>query len=129
MFITLTSTDNQDFGVAAGEAVQQRFGPDVEVEQRRHASQLGEREPHPHKLWLVAQQKGSGVPLLQLSMLGQRSGRSVAFFVSLAVRVRAVLKQHEGLLWLFGDSVQKTFQNAVKRFAPSELFYPAGNFD
>lgn len=129
LFVVLTSTDNQDFGFAAGVAVQQRFGPDVEVQQSSCASQLGEGEPHPHKLRLVAEQKGNGVPLLQLDMLGQGSGHSVAFSVGLPIRVAAVLKQQECLLWLLGHSVQKTVQNAVKRFAPSVFFYLVGNFN
>lgn len=41
MFANLTGANNQDFGITAGEAVQQRLGPDVEVQQRSRASQLG----------------------------------------------------------------------------------------
>lgn len=128
-FANLTGANNQDFGITAGIAVQQRLGPDVEVQQRSRASQLGEGEPQPHELRLVAEQKGDGVTLLQLGVLGQSSGHLVAFFVGLAVRIWAVLKEQKGLLWLLGHPVQKTIQNAVKRFPPPESIHLYADFD
>lgn len=40
-FANLTGANHHDFGITAGEAVQQRLGPNVEVQQRSRASQLG----------------------------------------------------------------------------------------
>lgn len=97
--------------------MQQRFGPDVVVQERSCASQLGEREPGPHEPRLVPQEQGHGVPLLQVCMSGQGSGHFVALLVCLAVSVAAVFEQQKLLVRLPRHFVQETIQNAVKRFS------------
>lgn len=66
--------------------MQQRFGSDVAVQQRGYASELGQSEPDQYKQWFIAHKNGHCVTLLQEGMLGQSSGHSVAFSVSLDVR-------------------------------------------
>lgn len=109
--------------------MQQRFGSDVVVQQGSDASQLGQSEPDPHKLGLVAQEERHGVPLLQVRMRGQSSGHFVAHLVRLAVRVRAFLEQDERLMRLPRCMVQKTIQDAVKRFPLFEFSQTKGYFN
>lgn len=125
----LTSTSDKDLSVTAGEAVQQRLGSDVVVQKRSRAAQLGQCQPHPHKLRLIAQEQSHRVPWLQVGMRGQSSGHFVAFSVGLAVSVRAVLEKNELLMRLLLRLVQETIQNTVKRFLLLESVDAYTNFN
>lgn len=108
---------NEHFGPAAGEAVQQRLGSDVEVQQSSRAAQLGQAEPGPHEGGLVRQKQGHGVPLLQPGFSLQSSGHLVALEVHLSVGVRAPLEVDEDLVGVSPRCVQEAVQDAVKGFA------------
>ena len=125
----LTSTSDQDLGFTAGETVQQGLGSDVAVQQRRRTSQLGQCEPEPNKVRLVAQEQSHCVPLLQLDVCGQSSGHPVAFLVCLAVSIGAFLEKQKLLVRLPRHFVQKTIQNTVQRFLRLEFAHPYADFN
>lgn len=113
-WLQLTSTGDEDLGFAAGEAVHQRLGPDVGVEERRHAAQFGQTQPEPHKLRLVAQKQRGCVPLFQLGVRRQSPGHFVALPVGPAVRVGALLEDQKSLFWMLLRSIQEAVQQAGK---------------
>lgn len=94
--------------------MQQRSGPDVVVQQSRHAAQLGQSQPDPHEQGLVAQEQRHRVPRLQLRVRRQSPGHLVALCVCLFISVGDILENEQLLVWMLRYSVQKTVQNAVK---------------
>lgn len=114
----LTCRRDDHFGPAAGEAVQQRFGPDVEVEQSSQAAQLGQTEPGPHEAGLVGQEEGDRVPLLQPGCSLQSSGHLVALSVHMSVRIFPTLEEQEGLRGMLLRGIQEAVHDAVERRAP-----------
>lgn len=125
----LTCTSDQDFGVAAGEAVEQGLGPDVAVEEGGRASQLGQSEPDPHELGLVSHEESRRVPLAQVGVGGQGPGHLAALPVRLPVGVRALLEDDERLVRMPGDFVQETVHDAVEGFALQQPLYAKADFN
>lgn len=114
--LCLTCRGDDHFGPAAGEAVQQRLGPDVEVEQGSRAAQLGQTEPSPHEAGLVGQKQGDGVPLLQPGFSLQSSGHLVALSIHFAIRIFPTFKVQKCLTGMPFSGVQEAVHDAVKRF-------------
>ena len=110
----LTCRRDDDFGPAAGEAVQQRFGPDVNVEQRSRAAQLGQAEPSPHEAGLVGQEEGHRVPLLEPGCSLQGSGYLVALSVHIAVGIFPTFEEQEGLPGLPPGGIEEAVHDAVE---------------
>lgn len=125
----LTCGRDDHLGPAAGEAVQQRLGPDVEVEQGRRAAQLGQGEPGPDEARLVAQEQGHRVALLQPSLSLQRPRHLVAPPVHLAVRVLETLEAHERLVGMPAHRLQKLVHDAVEVLQPLVQVEPAAEPD
>lgn len=111
----LTCRRDDDSGPAAGEAVQQGFGPDVKVEQSSRAAQFGQTEPGPHEAGLVGQEEGDRVPLLQPGCSLQSSGNFVALSVDIAVRIFPTFEEQEGLLRMLLHGIQEAVHDAVER--------------
>lgn len=112
--MSLTWTGEDEFGAAAGEAVQQRFGPDVKVEQGSWAAQFGQTEPGPDVRGLVGQEQGHGVPLLQPGFSLQGPGHLVAPSVHLRVRILPTLEVDQDLVRAPPHRVQEVVQDAVE---------------
>lgn len=125
----LTCRDDDHFGPAAGEAVQQRLGPDVEVEQSRRAAQLGQGEPGPDEARLVGHEQGDGLPFLQPRFSLQSSGHLVALLVHGAVRVLATFEVHEGLVGMPARGIQEAVHDAVEGLEPLVPEEPASEPD
>lgn len=96
--------------------MQEGFGSNVVVQQRSSASQFGQCKPQPQEVGLVLHQESHRVSLLELAMLLQSSGYSVARLIRLAVGERGPLEKCKRFLRLLGHLVQKAVQNTVKRF-------------
>lgn len=120
----LTCAGDEDFGPAAGEAVQQGLGSDVEVEQSSRAAQLGQTEPSPHEAGLVGQEQRDGVPFLQPGFSLQSSAHFVALPVHILVGVFASFKVQEGLGGMPLHRIQEAVQDAVDGFPPPVFEQP-----
>lgn len=123
-----TLGDDQDFGSAAGETVQQRLGANVGVEQRHNAAQFEQTQPGPDEVGFVPTEQSHGVPLLEPGVGLQSSGHSVTLSVHLTVRVRAVLENNERFVRLLSNVVQKTVQDAVELFVLRVLSHSLAHF-
>lgn len=125
----LTCRRDDHSGPAAGEAVQQGFGPDVEVEQSSRAAQLGQTEPSPHEAGLVGQEEGDRVPLLQPGCSLQSSGYLVALSVHIVVRIFPTFEEQEGLPGMLPRGIQEAVHDAVERFGLLVLDEPDAEHD
>lgn len=125
----LTCRRDDHFGPAAGEAVQQGFGPDVKVEQSHRAAQFGQAEPSPHEAGLVGQEEGDRVPLLQPGCSLQSSGYLVALSVHMAVRIFPTFEEQEGLAGMLLCSIQEAVHDAVERLPLLVLGEPDAEHD
>lgn len=99
----VTWSNNQRRGAAAGEAVQQRLGLDVGVEEGHRAARLSQAEPDAQEVGLVAHEHGDTVSLLQPDGAVEHVGQPVAAAVDVPVGVDAAVVQHEGLV---GDALR-----------------------
>lgn len=114
----LTCRRDDHFGPAAGEAVQQGFGPDVKVEQSSRAAQLGQAEPGPHEVGLVGQEERDRVPLLQPGCSLHSSGYLVALSVHIAIGIFSTFEEQEGLPGMLLRGIQEAVHDAVERLGP-----------
>lgn len=125
----LTCRRDDHFGPAAGEAMQQGFGPDVEVEQGSRAAQLGQTEPGPHEAGLVGQEEGDRVPLLQPGCSPQSPGYLVALSVHIAVRIFPTFEEQEGLAGMLLRGIQEAVHDAVESLGLLVLGEPDAEHD
>lgn len=109
--------------------MQQRFGPDVKVEQGGRAAQLGQTEPGPHEAGLVGEEEGDRVPLLQPGCSLQSSGDFVALSVDIAVGILPTFEEQEGLRRVLLRGFQEAVDKAVERLGPLVLGEPDAKRD
>lgn len=125
----LTWRDDDHFGPAAGETVQQRLRSDVKVEQSSRTAELGQTEPSPHETGLVGHKQGDRVPLLQLGFSLQGSGHLVALLIHFFIRIVTTFKADKDLTGMPLHRIQEAVQDAVKRFVFLVFDEPDAKFD
>lgn len=104
---------DQGLGSAAAEAVQQRLGPDVGVEERRGAADLQQSQPEEQEDGLVGQEQRHHVALSNPSALQEDSGRLAAELVCVPVGVGLVDETDEGLVRLQVHHLQEAVQDEM----------------
>ena len=123
-----TCRGDEHLGPAAREAVQQSLGPDVGVEQRGRAAQLGQAQPGHHEPGLVPQEQRHRGARLQARVVLQGTGHLVTASVHLRVGVRIAFKVQEGLGRMLLRCFQEAVQNAVEGFESLVESEPCAQF-
>lgn len=109
----LTCSCDQRSGSAAAEAVQQRLGPDVVVEESRRAADLHQGQPQPQVGGLVSEEQRHRVALSDAAALQEDPGGLVAELVGVPVRERLIFEAKEGLVRLRLHHLQEPVQDGV----------------
>lgn len=108
-----TFCNHQGRGPAAAEAVQQGPGPDVVVEERRGAAQLGQTQEQPQERGIVGEEQRHRVALADAAALQERAGGLIAQLVRLPVREALVPEEHEGLVRLLPRQLREAVHDEV----------------
>lgn len=108
-----TFCSHQSRGPAAAEAVQQRPGPDVVVEEGRGAAQLGQTQEQPQERGLVGEEQRHRVAFADAAALQERPGGLIAQLVRLLVREALVPVEHEGLVRLIPRELREAVRDEV----------------
>lgn len=105
-----TWSDHQRGGPAAAEAVEQRPGFDVGVDEGHLAAQLGQSEPDADEVRFVAHQQCDHVPQFQRPAGSEGAGKPVTPSVHVPVRQSPVLEDYEGFARVPARLVPETVQ-------------------
>lgn len=108
----------QHVGLAAVEAVQQRLGADVVIEQRHRRTEFSQGQPGEYEGGLIPHEESHGVSRLVARLRAQRVCNLIAPFVGVFVRVALVPEHQEQLAWIGGGLLQETVKHKEERSPP-----------
>lgn len=108
----------QHAGLAAVEAVQQRLGADVVIEQRHRGTEFSQGQPGEYEGGLVPHEERHGVASPVARPTPQRAGNLIAPSVGVLVRVALAPEHQEQLVWIGGGLLQETVQHKEEGSPP-----------
>ncbi len=116
--INLTSSCYEHVRAAAGEAVKEWFGSDIEVQECCGTAELSQAEPGPRETGLVPQEKRDRVPFFEPSLRAQRVRYFVTLLIHLLIRVSLPLEMNKHFSRVFLHRIQKAVHNTIERTFP-----------
>lgn len=114
----LTGVRYEHIRAAAGEAVKEWFGSDVEVQERGGTAQFGQAEPSPHEPGLIPQEKRDRVPFPEAGHRAQRVRHFIALLLHVLIGESLAFKMNERFSRVFLHRLQKTVHDAVEGSFP-----------
>ncbi len=116
--VNLTGSCYEHVRAAAGEAVQEWSGSDIEVQECCGTAELSQAEPGPHETGLVPQEKRDRVPFFEPSLRAQRIRYFITLLIHLLIRVSLALEMNKHFSRVLLHRLQKTVHYTIERSFP-----------